>query len=133
MAKILVIDDSPVIRRMLTRMLGAEHYYVAVASDATSAVTVAQKEKPDLIILDLSLPGGNGFLLIDRFRNLSRLAVVPIIVLSAEESEEVKAKVLRSGADAFFSKPPRPEDLLAAVGQALTRSAPTDDGNGPAG
>jgi CheY-like chemotaxis protein len=77
-AKMLVIDDSPVMRRLLCMMLGAKHHDVAAAADATSAVTVAQSEKPDLIILDLSLPGGVGFLLIDRFRNLSRFAVVPI-------------------------------------------------------
>ena len=122
-AKILVIDDSPVIRRLLCMMLGAKHHDVAVAADATSAATVARKEKPDLIILDLSLPGGDGFLLIDRFRNLSRLAFVPIIVLSGEQSPEIKQRALQAGAEAFFTKPPNDEELLAAVEQGLSRTA----------
>jgi DNA-binding response OmpR family regulator len=126
-AKILVIDDSPVIRRLLCMMLGAKQHDVAAAADATSAVTVAQRERPDLIVLDLSLPGGDGFLLIDRFRNISRLAVVPIIVLSGEQSAEVRERALKAGAQAFFTKPPNEEEFLAAVEQGLsrtTRSAP---------
>jgi DNA-binding response OmpR family regulator len=121
-AKILVIDDSPVIRRLLGMMLGAKQHDVAVAADATSAVTVAQREKPDLIILDLNLPGGDGFLLMNRFRNLSRLALVPIIVLSGEQSAEIKERALQAGAEAFFTKPPNEEDLLAAVEQGLSRT-----------
>lgn len=122
MAKILIIDDSPVMRRLLCMMLGTKQYDVAVAADAISAVTVAQKEKPDLIILDLSLPGGDGFLLMNRFRNLSRLALVPIIVLSGEQSAEIKERALQAGAEAFFTKPPNDEEFLAAVEQGLSRT-----------
>jgi CheY-like chemotaxis protein len=128
-AKMLVIDDSPVMRRLLCMMLGAKHHDVAAAADATSAVTVAQSEKPDLIILDLSLPGGVGFLLIDRFRNLSRFAVVPIIVLSGEQSAEVAERALQAGAEAFFTKPPNEEEFLTAVEQALSRTARIGSGN----
>ena len=122
-AKILVIDDSPVIRRLLGNMLGAKKYDVALAADAISAVMVAQRENPDLIILDLGLPGGDGFLLMDRFRNLSRLALVPIIVLSGENSPEIKQRALQAGAEAFFTKPPNDEEFLAAVQQGLIKSA----------
>lgn len=122
MAKILVIDDSPVIRRLLCMMLGTKQHDVAAAADATSAVTVAVRERPELIILDLSLPGGDGFLLMERFRNLSRLAAVPIIVLSGEQSAEVRERALQAGAEAFFTKPPNEEDFLAAVEQGLSRT-----------
>jgi DNA-binding response OmpR family regulator len=133
-AKILIIDDSPVIRRLLIMILGAKHYDVAMAADATSAVTVAQREKPDLIILDLSLPGGNGFLLMDRFKNLSRLALVPIIVLSGDQSAEIKEKALQAGAEAFFCKPPKDEELLAAVERGLNKTTRrVEPGNKPAG
>jgi DNA-binding response OmpR family regulator len=121
-AKILVIDDSPVIRRLLCMILGTKQHDVAAAADATSAVTVAVREKPQLIILDLSLPGGDGFLLMERFRNLSRLAAVPIIVLSGEQSAEVKERALQAGAEAFFTKPPNEEEFLAAVEQGLSRT-----------
>jgi DNA-binding response OmpR family regulator len=131
LAKILVIDDSPVIRRLLGMVLGAQNYDVVVAPDATSAVMVAQREKPDLIILDLSLPGGDGFLLMDRFRNLSRLALVPIIVLSGEKSAAIKEKALQAGAEAFFTKPPNDEELLAAVQQGLSRSPRIGPGKTP--
>jgi DNA-binding response OmpR family regulator len=128
LAKILIIDDSPVIRRLLILMLGAKGHDVVTAADATSAVTVAQKEKPDLIILDLSLPGGSGFLLMERFKNLSRLALVPIVVLSGEQSAEIKEKALQAGADAFVSKPPKDEELLAAVEQGLSRTTRVEAG-----
>lgn len=133
MAKILVIDDSLFTQRMLEVILRAEHYDVAMAADATSAVSVAQREKPDLILLDLNLPGGSGFLLMDRFRNLSRLALVPIIVLSGEDSAEMKEKALQAGAVAFFSKPTNNEELLSAVEQALGRTTRVDPGDKQAG
>jgi DNA-binding response OmpR family regulator len=103
-------------------ILGTKQHDVAAAADATSAVTVAVREKPQLIILDLSLPGGDGFLLMERFRNLSRLAAVPIIVLSGEQSAEVKERALQAGAEAFFTKPPNEEEFLAAVEQGLSRT-----------
>jgi DNA-binding response OmpR family regulator len=120
-AKILVIDDSPVIRQLLATMLGVKKYDVALATDATTAVMVAQKEKPDLIILDLGLPGGDGFLLMHRFRSLSHFALVPIIVLSGEHSEAIKERALQAGAEAFFTKPPNDEEFLAAIQQSLMR------------
>jgi DNA-binding response OmpR family regulator len=109
-------------RRLLAMVLGTKKYDVALAADATSAVMVAQREKPDLIILDLSLPGGDGFLLMERFKNLSRLALVPIIVLSGETSAGIKERALQAGAEAFFTKPPNDDELLAAVQKSLSKS-----------
>jgi two-component system, OmpR family, KDP operon response regulator KdpE len=119
MAKILIVDDSPVMTKLLGGMLGAKNYDVAVASDAISAVGVAQREKPDLIILDLGLPGGDGFLLMRRFKNLARLALTPVIVLSGEGSASIKEKALQAGAEAFFTKPPNEEELLSAIQQRV--------------
>jgi CheY-like chemotaxis protein len=112
-------------------MLGGQNYNVVVAADATSAVMVAQREKPDLILLDITLPGGNGFLLIDRFKKLSRLALVPIIVLSGENSAGIKERALEAGAAAFFTKPPNSEDLLAAIQQALGKPPQTSSAGPP--
>lgn len=123
MAKILVIDDSPVIQRLLAIMLCCKHHEVVIACDATSAVTVAQREKPDLIVLDLSLPGGNGFLLMRRFQSLTRLAIIPIIIVSGGDSPGIKEKALQAGAEAFVTKPPNEQEFFVAVEQALNRTA----------
>jgi DNA-binding response OmpR family regulator len=126
MAKILIVDDSPVMTKLLGGMLGAKNYEVAVATDAISAVGVAQREKPDLIILDLGLPGGDGFLLMRRFKSLSRLALIPVVVLSGEEAASVKERALQAGAEAFFTKPPNEDELLSAIQQRLSKAVPSD-------
>jgi PleD family two-component response regulator len=78
--KILIIDDDPHLLLGLTPRLAASNYSVVTATDAISAVSVARKEVPDLIILDLGLPGGDGFLVLERIRNLAGLAATPFIV-----------------------------------------------------
>ena len=90
--------------------------------DGTSGVTVARKENPDLIILDIGLPGGDGFLLMERFRNLASLACVPVVVLSSRDPQTNKERALEAGAVAFLRKPPDNNELLAAIRKALGES-----------
>jgi two-component system KDP operon response regulator KdpE len=80
---------------------------------------VARKEVPDLIILDLGLPGGDGFLVLERLSSLAGLAAIPVIVLSARDPAGNKQRAIDAGAVAFFQKPPDNHEFLTAIRQAL--------------
>ena len=117
--KILIVDDDPHLVLGLTAKLKACGYRVTCATDALSAITVARKEAPDLVILDLGLPAGDGFLVLERMRSLADLVATPVIVLSARDPTDNKKRALDAGAVAFFQKPPNNHEFLAAIRQAL--------------
>jgi DNA-binding response OmpR family regulator len=117
--KILIIDDDQHLLLGLTARLKANGYRVICATDAISAITVARKDAPDLVILDLGLPAGDGFLVLERMRGLSDLVATPVIVLSARDPADNKKRALDAGAVAFFQKPPDNHEFLTAIRQAL--------------
>jgi DNA-binding response OmpR family regulator len=117
--KILIIDDDQHLVLGLTARLKANGYKVISAADSISAIAVARKEVPDLVILDLGLPAGDGFLVLERMRNLADLAPIPVIVLSARDPADNKQRALDAGAAAFFQKPPENHEFLTAIRQAL--------------
>ena len=117
--KILIVDDDPHLLLGLTAKLKANGYKVMCATDALSAITVARKEAPDLVILDLGLPAGDGFLVLERMRRLADLVATPVIVLSARDPADNKKRALDAGAVAFFQKPPDNHEFLTAVRQAV--------------
>ena len=117
--KILVVDDDQEILRGLSIRLRASGYETSFAMDGMSAISVARKEMPDLVILDIGLPAGDGFTVLDRLQNLAPLAGVPVIVLSARDPQAAGGKALAGGAVAFFQKPADNEELMAAVEAAL--------------
>ena len=121
MPKILVIDDDADIRKLLKIRLEHEGYETAFAWDAVTALTIARKEEPGLIILDLGLPGGDGYVVMERLQTLAPFAMIPIVVLSAQPVEPNAARSLAAGAHAFVEKPFEMETLLAAVRDALAR------------
>src|ERR1700685_3022496 len=86
-SKILIIDDDPDLRQGLKLRLRANHYDTVHAVDGDSALTQAHKEQPDLIILDLGLPAGDGFVVLDRLHNDDRLCDIPVIVLTARDPQ----------------------------------------------
>ena len=114
--KILIIEDDADTRQILNIRLRANDYDTAFAGDATTAIIVAKKEKPDLIILDLGLPGGDGFMIMER---LKAIACIPVIVVSARDPQVNKERALKAGAQAFFQKPADNDELLAAIRKAL--------------
>jgi DNA-binding response OmpR family regulator len=117
--KILIIEDDDVTRRILEAQMRAAGYDTLLASDGVTAIRVAQRERPDLVLLDLGLPGGDGFNVMERFRMLPRLSPIPIIVLSVWDPAQWKERALAAGAVAFHTKPLDPEALLSSVRSQL--------------
>jgi two-component system, OmpR family, KDP operon response regulator KdpE len=114
-AKILVVDDDPDLVRAMRLRLRANNYEVATASDGYSAIASAQKERPALIILDLGLPVGDGFVVLERLQNIDALSSVPVIVLSARDPQSNEERALKAGAAAFFQKPADNDELMNAI------------------
>ncbi len=85
--KILIVDDDPDLKKGLNLRLRANHYDTVYASDGFSAVMMAQKERPNLIILDIGLPAGDGFVVLERLQKNATLASIPVIVLTARDPQ----------------------------------------------
>jgi len=117
--KILIIEDDPDMLRGLNVRLRASEYETTFASDAVMALSVAKKERPDLILLDLGLPGGDGFLVLERMKNVGLLASTPVIVISARDPKTNEKRALDAGAEAFFQKPVDNDQLMKAIWRAL--------------
>ena len=126
-ACILVVDDDAGIRQALELMLRKAGYDVLLASDGTSALKAAQQRPPQLIIVDLGLPGGDGFNVIKRIRSMYRLSRIPIAVLTGMHLDENRAKAEQAGAVAFLPKPLDGAELLRVVAEATGRPAKTKD------
>jgi DNA-binding response OmpR family regulator len=125
MAKILIVDDDQDIRRLLGIRLKASGHESVFAGDAISAVNQARNEQPDLILLDLMMPAGDGYLVMERLKAMPALEGIPVIVVSAMDPTAHESRLAEAGADAFFQKPFDYDELLAAVQRALgTQAAP---------
>jgi DNA-binding response OmpR family regulator len=115
--KVLVVEDDADIRQGLIVRLCANRYETVWAADAISAVSVAQREKPDLVILDLGLPAGDGFSVMDRLKEI--IGYIPVIVLSAGDPALNRKRAMDAGACAFLQKPADTSELLAEMRSAL--------------
>ena len=122
--KILVIDDDQDIRRLLGVRLKAKGYEPVFAGDAISAVNQARHERPDLILLDLSLPAGDGYVVMERLKAMPALEGIPVIVVSARDPLVEQAHLADAGADSFFRKPFDYEELMIAIARALGSAPP---------
>ncbi|HUE64313.1 MAG TPA: response regulator transcription factor [Rhizomicrobium sp.] len=114
--RVLIVDDEPQIRRFLRVSLPPHGYECVEAEDAASALSVYAKERPDVIVLDLGLPGRDGF---DVIQDIRKQALTPIVVLSARDDVEGKVKALELGADDYVTKPFDMSELLARLRVAL--------------
>ena len=106
-AKIMVVDDDPDLRQALSLRLRANNFDTVNVCDGYSAIAMAQKEKPHLIILDLGLPAGDGFAVLKHLQQYPALSIIPVIVLTARDPDGNEKRTLESGAVAFFQKPCR--------------------------
>ena len=122
--KILIVDDDPDVRRALRLRLWAKNYDTVQAQDGYSAIAVAQKEQPDLIVLDLGLPAGDGFVVLERLQNIDTLANVPVVVLTARDPQNNRERALECGAAAFVQKPIDNAELLDLIHTELGNARP---------
>jgi DNA-binding response OmpR family regulator len=121
--KILIVDDDPDVRQGMHVRLKANHYDTFFAGDAPSSIAEARKNEPDLIILDLGLPAGDGFVVMEWLKSNPYLAVIPVIVVSARDVLANKERALKAGAKAFLQKPVDNAELLKVIRQALGEPA----------
>lgn len=117
--KILLVDDDPDLLYGMNIWLRSKGYQVSLATDATSALSLAQALKPDLILLDIGLPGEDGYLTMGRLKSLLPLAPIPIVIITAADASLHQEKTLQTGAEAFFQKPIDLEQLLATIKKFL--------------
>jgi two-component system KDP operon response regulator KdpE len=127
-ASILVVDDEREIVRALKRSLSAHGFSVITASSGEEAIEMFSQQRPDLILLDLLLPGISGLEVCRRLRKMSN---VPIIVLSVKDAEHDKVEALDLGADDYVAKPFGMKEVLARVRVAIRRVAQTPSGTEP--
>jgi DNA-binding response OmpR family regulator len=125
--KILIVDDDPDVIKSMHIRLKANNYETFFAADAISSIAEARKSEPDLIILDLGLPAGDGFVVMERLKNVPSLASIPIIVVSARDVRANQKRALQAGARAYLQKPVNNAELLAVIRQALAEPAKKDD------
>jgi len=116
---ILLIEDDQSFARLLAMQLVANDYHVNTAHDVYEATKEAQREKPDLVILDIGLPLVDGFTVIDKLKAMYPIAQIPFIVLSAQSREAVQLRAVRTDAFALLQKPPDNAELLSEIRKAL--------------
>lgn len=123
--RILVVDDDPQIVRLIRSYLEQSAYQVQTAADGESALQMLRSSRPDLMILDVMLPGRDGWQIIHAVRNDAQLASLPIIMLTARIEDTDRIVGLEMGADDYMTKPFNPREVLARVRAVLRRTAST--------
>jgi DNA-binding response OmpR family regulator len=122
--RVLVADDEPRIIKFLNLKLKASGYEVLTASNGLDAVAQVRAQEPDLLVLDLVMPGIDGFEVLKQIRTFS---AVPVIILSAKEANVDKIKGLDMGADDYLAKPFNPDELVARIEAVRRRLAPAEE------
>jgi two-component system, OmpR family, response regulator ResD len=118
---VLIVDDEPVVREVVVRYLRRDGYRTLEAAEGEEACKLAESERPDLIVLDLMLPGLDGLSVCRRLRSFSQ---VPVIMLTARGEEADRIVGLEVGADDYVTKPFSPRELAARVRTVLRRTTP---------
>ncbi len=127
--KILIVDDDPVILKTTSMKLKSRGYHVVTAMDGPGAISAVRKEKPDLILLDISLPqhvetaAWDGLLVMSWLRRLEEARNIPFIVITGGDPMQYKNRSLAAGALAFFHKPIDHGDLLSVIERTVTQPA----------
>lgn len=122
--RILVVEDDAASRQVMALRLRSLDYEAIPVADATTALSAARQYKPDLIVLDLGLPGGGGLSLLERMRLMPQLALIPVVIVSAHERSVAEPSALKAGAAAFFQKPVDPGELVQKIRELLGQAEP---------
>lgn len=118
---VLIVDDEPMARTLLRLMLVRAGFHVSEAEDGYDALEKVRKNQPDIILLDVMMPGMDGFAVCEKLRSEAVTAELPIIMLSAKTDLDSINKGLRAGATVYLTKPISPEDLTQHVKDALVQ------------
>jgi two-component system KDP operon response regulator KdpE len=122
--RILIGDDDPGMRLALLIRLRANNYDVSCAGDGLSVVAEARKHRPDLILLDLGMPSGDGYTVLHMLQGETSEAEIPVIVLSARDRASHADRSIEAGAAIFLQKPVETELLLSSITKVLNESEP---------
>jgi DNA-binding response OmpR family regulator len=120
-ASVLLVDDEDQLRRVMKDLLERQGYSVFEARDGAEAIAEVDRQNPDLVILDLNLPGVDGYTVLSQLRSRETTRNLPVIVLTAKGDEDNEVRVLELGADDFLTKPFRARALHARLQTALAR------------
>ena len=123
--KVLIVDDDRDFVHITSVYLKAYGYDVVVASDAIEAITAAQTTHPDIILLDIGLPKGDGLTVLKRLASSARTTLIPVIIVTGKDPS-LKKSCLAAGAVEFFVKPFNPDDLLAYIDGVFHQTARSD-------
>ena len=127
MARILVVEDNAANMKLATLLLQNAGHVVLCAGDAETGLTLARAERPDLILMDLQLPGMDGLAATAILKCDPATAAIPVIALTALAMKEDRAKSHEAGCDAYIAKPLRYQELYTAIDTLLARGAPQPD------
>jgi CheY-like chemotaxis protein len=122
MTRILMVEDDPMIRDMLSRLLTLEGYQVIVACDGSQGVQRARVDRPDLIVMDMGLPVLNGWQATHRIRSMPATRAIPIIALTAYAMKEDRARCLAVGCDEYETKPVEFNRLVEKIQNLLGKT-----------
>jgi two-component system, OmpR family, KDP operon response regulator KdpE len=126
-SKIMIVDDDADLCHALGLRLRANHYETLSTGDGYSALALAQKERPDLVLLDLGLPGfATGAAVLKQMRAFPSVALIPVIVITGRDSRDYEQPMLELGAAGCFQKPVDEEELLNLIGTCLTPNSGKD-------
>lgn len=120
MKKVLLVDDDNIILLHTGVRLKSMGYTVFTAKDAINAVAAVRKNEPDVVVLDISLPAGDGFVVAERLQNLSGSAATPIIFITASDNPALRERAMKLGAVGFLKKPFDATSLADAIEMALS-------------
>lgn len=117
--KVLIVEDDDDLRRGLTRRLQESGYEIAQAQDGVSAISVARNERPDVVLLDLGLPAGDGLKVLERYADLPDLSAIPVVVLTGRDPRTAEPATRKFQVAAFLQKPVDNKDLVEAIERAV--------------
>ncbi len=117
--RVLIVDDDPLIRDLVRAVLEDASYDLDEASSGEEALRVASRRPPDVVLLDVMMPGLDGFQVAERMKKDDRLHDAVVVMLTAKNAPEDRARGLEAGADVYFTKPFSPLELLTTISGAL--------------
>lgn len=121
MSKILIVDDSPTESHILSKMLESKGYQIVTAASGEAGVDVAKQEMPDLVLMDVVMPGLNGFQATRQLKKDPTTAHIPVIIVTTKDQETDKIWGMRQGAKDYLTKPVEEANLISTIQAILGR------------